>query len=252
MSEPIQTPEEGTEKQESVTTETETPEEVAVTTPTEEAEAASTEAATEQASQEPQPQADPYKGKFVASQREAILLNERHKVAEARIESLTKQDTPTDEAMRVLYPEWDNLDEYNKRVLIRQETIAMQNARVQAQQQEIIDRQKLDDELDSVIDANPKLKGKEAEFKRFARNPKNRGISAEVLAKAFLFDASDDEPAPTTPMPKAEGLPAGNGGPREPLKPKKISGEEASNLRKNNYNEWRRLVLAGVIDEDIE
>jgi hypothetical protein len=200
---------------------------------------------TEQTSPEPQP--EPYKEKFVASQRESILNNERVKVANARLESLTKQDTPTDEGMKALYPEWDNLDEYNKRVLIRQETIAMQNAKVIAEQQELRDRQRLEDELDSVIETNAKLRGKESDFKRFARSPKNRGISADVLAKAFLFDAEEDS-APT-PTNKPTGLPAGNGGPRGPLKPKKISLEESKILRETNYREYKRLLNAGMFEE---
>jgi hypothetical protein len=110
MPEDIQTTDEATEQQESVTTETETPEEVADTTSTDEAEEPSTEESTEQASTGVQPeQADPYKEKFVHSQRESILNHERVKVANARIEQLTKLDTPTDEAMRELYSDWDSL-----------------------------------------------------------------------------------------------------------------------------------------------
>jgi hypothetical protein len=245
--EPILTPDEGTETTEPVTQPTITEETVAPQ-PTAEAETTSTEEVTEPAS-EPQPQADPYKEKAINQGRENILLNERVKAVNTRIEQLTKQDTPTDEAMRALYPEWDNLDDYNKRVLVRQETIAMQNARVIAEQQELRDRQKLEDELDGVIDANPKLAGKEAEFKRFARSPKNRGVNAEVLAKAFLYDGDDE--TPVTPAPKPEGLPAGNGGPREPLKPKKISIEEAAQIRKTDYPRYMELIKNKQIDNDI-
>jgi hypothetical protein len=248
MSEPIQTPEEGTETKDQVTpqadpapVEPQSTDDVTPETPTGDVQPEDVTP--------PQPEVVP-KEKFVASQRESILNNERVKVAESRLESLTKQDTPTDEAMRALYPEWDSLDDYNKRVLVRQETIAMQNARVIAEQQAIIDRQKLEDELDSVIDANDKLKGKEAEFKRFARSPKNRGINAEILAKAFLYDGSDGEPA-TPPAPKPEGLPAGNGGPRDPLKPKKISIEDAAEIRKTDSKRYMELAKSGQIESDI-
>lgn len=201
----------------------------------------------------PQPAAPDYKQKFVDSSKESILNAERVNVANERIEQLTKTDTPTDEAMRLLYPEWDNLDDYNKRVLIRQEATAMQQASILAKQQEIDARQKLEDQLDDVIDNSgyaPKLKGKEAEFKRFAWNPKNRGIAAETLAKAFLFDAEDDTPAPN-PIPMQEALPTGSGGPRGDLTPKKISIEDAREIRKTNYKEWKRLLDAGMIEEDI-
>jgi hypothetical protein len=246
----IQTPPEGTEETEVTTPqagqEPETPQTPPIEVPT--APAEGQEPATPAT---PQPATPDYKDKFVASQRESILNAERVNVANERIEQLTKTDTPTDEAMRQLYPEWDNLDDYNKHVLIRQETAAMQTAAVLAKQQEIDARQKLDDELDDVIDNSeyaPKLQGKEAEFKRFARSPKNRGIAAETLAKAFLFDAEPD-PAPMTPQ--SEALPAGSGGPRDPLKPHRMSIEDAALLKQTNYKEYVRLVKAGAIEEDI-
>jgi hypothetical protein len=243
--EPIQTPDEGTETTEPVT-QSEITEETVALEPTAEAETTSTEEVTEPAS-EPQPQLVP-KEKFVASQRESILNNERIKVAETRIDQLTKQDTPTDEAMKLLYPEWDQLDEYNKKVLVRQETIAMQQARLLNEQQQILDRQKLEDELDTIIETNPKLQGREADFKRFARSPKNRGINAEVLAKAFLYDG-DDETQP--PAPKTEAIPSGNGGPREPLKPKKLTIEAAAILRQTNYPAYMEAVKNKRIESDI-
>jgi hypothetical protein len=196
----------------------------------------------------PQPQAPDYKQKFVDSSKESILNAERVNVANERINQLTKTDTPTDEAMRVLYPEWDQLNEITKKTLIRQETIAMQQSQTLAKQQEIDARQKLEDQLDDVIENSeyaPKLTGKESEFKRFARNPKNRGIAADTLAKAFLFDV-EPEPQPT---PMTEALPAGSGGPREPLTPKKISIEEAAEIRKTDYKKYKALLDSGQIEE---
>lgn len=256
MLEPIQTTEEVTEEQEIVTPASEVTEESVApeSAASEEQVETSTEQATiEQPSPEPQSAPAGYvpKDKFVASAQESILNAERVKVRDARIEQLTIQDTPTDEAMRALYPEWDQLDEYNKRVLIRQETIAMQNARTLAKQQDILDRQQLEDELDQVIENNPKLSGKEAEFKRFARNPKNRGIAAEVLAKAFLFDVEDEiSQAPTPQLMTTEALPAGSGGPRGDLKPKKISLEEARAIRQTDHKRYLELVKSGQIEED--
>jgi hypothetical protein len=248
MENTVQTPDEGTELQEQVTPQAD-PEMETPQTPSE-----VVETPQEQISQEPlTPAAPDYKEKFVHSQRESILNAERVRVKEAQLDSLTKQDTPTDEAMRGLYPEWDNLDDYNKRVLIRTETIAMQNAATRKEQQEIIARQKLEDEVESIMD-DPKfikLKGREAEFKRFALKPANRGLSAEVIAKAFLFDADEEAPqVPADPQPKTrEALPTGSGGPRTPLKPKKISIEDAAEIRKTDYKRYKELVDADAIEE---
>jgi hypothetical protein len=244
----IQTPAQGTE-QEPVTPqvdqEPETPE---VTPPVEPAAPAAPEPETPATAQ---PATPDYKQKFVDSSKESILNAARVDVANDRINELTKTDTPTDEAMRQLYPEWDAMDAFTKGVLIKQEATAMQQANLLAKQQEIDARQKLEDQLDDVIDNSeyaPKLKGKEADFKRFARNPKNRGIAAETLAKAFLFDAEGETPAPN-PTPMTEALPTGSGGPREPLKPKKISIEDAAQIRKTDYKRYKQLLDSGAIEE---
>jgi hypothetical protein len=250
MSEPIQTPEQGTELQEQAipqaSPEMETPQipdEAAAQTP-------QVDAQPEDAPQQPAPapQSPDYKQKFVESQREAILLNERLKNEKTRIESLTKQDTPTDEAMRKVYPEWDTFNDVTKQAYIKLEAQNMRQARIEAQQQDILDRQRLEDQLDEVIE-NPKfakLRGKESDFKRFARSPKNRGISAEVLAQAFLFDV---EETPTNPTPMREALPTGSGGPRGSLKPKKISIEEAAEIRKTDYKRYKELLDSNQIEE---
>lgn len=247
MPEPIQTPEEGTEITEEITPQVDLQPET-VETPIEEITAP-------EADPQPQPAPEGYvpKQKFVASAQESILNAERIKVANTRIEQLTKNDTPTDEAMRQLYPAWDQMDEFSKTVLIRQETLAMQQAAQTVRQQDIIARQQLEDEIESLLD-NPKyskLISKQAEFKRFAMRKENRGIPADKLAAAFLFDGEDETP-PTTPNPaptKDPGLEKGSGGPRIPPKPKKVSLEEAGNLRKTNYKEYMRLLKAGMIED---
>jgi hypothetical protein len=203
------------------------------------------EPATEQTPQDETAQPD-YKQKFVDSQREAILLAERNKIKEARLEQLTKTDTPTDEAMRLVYPEWDDLNEVTRKALVKQEALEMRQRNWEAKQQEILDRQMLQEQIEEVIENNPKLTGKEAQFKRFAANPKNKGISAEVLAKAFLFDIEDEAPAP---VQKTEALPTGSGGPRGDISPKKVSLEDAAKIRKSDYKRYMELVKNDQIEE---
>lgn len=240
----IQTPPEGTE-QEPVIPQID-PE---IETPTPETPSEAPETPVEQPSPEPQPTAPDYKQKFVDSQREAILLAERNKAKEAQLESLTKQDTPTDEAMRQLYPEWDTFTDITKQAFVGIEAQNMRQARIESQQRDISARQQLDDKLEEFLETPPeafkKITGKEAEFKRFAKKKNNIGLSLETLAKAFLFDAEEETP----PTPMREALPAGSGGPRDPLKPKKISSEEASKLRTTDYKRWLELVKADATEE---
>ena len=236
MEEEIQTTDEVTE--EVVTpavTETETPE-----IPSEEVETPEVE--------NPEPSLEPdYKRKFVESSRESILNAERVKVRDAQLEKLTKTDTPTDEAMRLVYPEWDDFNEVTKKTLVKQEAQEMRQHSIEAKQSEILERFRFDEDLQATIEGNPKLEGKESAFKKFVANPKNKGISADVLAKAFLFDVE----IPTAPVPKGEALPTGNGGPREDLKPKKMSIEDAATLRKTDNNRYMELAKAGLIDDEI-
>lgn len=255
MENTIQTPELGTEQE--ITTpqageEMETPQtpgEVVVDPPI--------EADPQPEPPSPEPQPNPpvdYKDKFVESQREAILQHERIKQRDAQIESLTKQDTPTDEAMRALYSNWDELDPASKNFYIKQEAQEMRQRRLEAQQQDLLARQQLDDKLDDFLENPPdqfkKLAGRETDFRRFAKRKNNIGLSLDTLAKAFLFDAEEETPATPNPQPMSrEALPTGNGGPRTPLKPKKISLEEAGKIRKTDYKRYKELVDADAIEE---
>ncbi len=247
----IQTPDEGTEE-EKVTPEVDQTEETvepsSVTPPDEEQ---PENPAPEQPSPEPSPSVD-YKQKFVDSQREGILQHERIKQKEAQIESLTKTDTPTDEGMRKLYSDWDTFNDVTKQAYIRIEAQNMRQSRIEAQQSQILARQELDDKLNDFLESPPdefnKLAGKESEFRRFAKRRNNIGLPLETLAKAFLFDAEEEAP----PVPTREALPAGSGGPRGDLKPKKMSPEEARALRETNFEAWRQAVKGGRIDNELD
>jgi len=253
MNEEIQTPEEGTELEEVVTPKDDQEQQTPDNLPVEESPEGDGEGEEAPVQQpDPKPPVD-YKQKFVDSQKEAILLNERNRIKDSRIEQLTKQDTPTDEAMRQLYPDWDTFNDIAKKAYIKVEEANLRQARLEARQQEIDDRLKLDEQVEDILE-NPKflskLKGREADFKRFAKKKENRGISGEILAQAFLFDASDDEAPAVEHKPNlSPGLERGNGGPRQAPKPKKLSLEDAANLRKTNYKEYMRLLNAGMIEE---
>ncbi len=250
MNEELQTPVEGTEPTEEVTPQVDPEQETLETPPAEEV-----PEETEQTSPQPEEQPeDPYKKKFVESQREAILQNERLKVKDARIEHLTTKDTPTDDEMRSLFPEWDQLDDYNKRVLTNQEAVSRRALRAEARADALATKQEFDDRLDDFLETPPdeykNLSGRESDFRRFAKKKENVGLSLPILAKAFLFDLSD-EITPEHKPTLTPGLEKGSGGPRQAPKPKKIFGEEAKRLRETDYKEWKRLVLAGQIEEEL-
>lgn len=245
--EEIQTPVEGTEQT------VETPDDNIEVSEKETPQTPEVEQEIEQPVQpEPKPELD-YRNKFVESQREAILQNERLKQKDAHINKLTNKDTPTDDEMRSLIPEWDQLDDYNKRVNIQIRQADKRALAAEERANALERKREFEDSLEDFTDSPPQefkgLKGKESEFKRFANRKANVGLPLDILAKSFLFDIQDEiepEHKPTlTP-----GLERGSGGPRSAPKTK-ISLEEARTLRETNYSKYMDLVKAGQIEEDI-
>lgn len=204
--------------------------------------------ATESTETDTEPEQPDYKQKFVESSKESILNAERVRLAQDQIEKLTKYDTPTDEFMREAYPEWDTFNEVTQKALMKTEAQELRQHRIEAQQADILAQMKLERELTDVFISNPQLAGKEADFKRFAMNPKNKGISVDVLAKAYLFDAEEEQPKPQ----QGAAIPQGNGGSREPLKQKKVSLEEARIIRETDPQRHRELVQQDMIETELE
>lgn len=251
MSEEIQTPPDGTDLQEPVTPTVETPQDdLGLETP----ETPPVEAPAPEQAPPQQPPVD-YKDKFVQSQREAILLNARNQQKDAQLSKLTSKDTPTDDELRSLYPWWDdpNVDNATREFYKDQATRDKQLKATQTLAQTALQKLEFAEKLDDFIEEPPTefkgLKGKEAEFKRFAKKKDNIGLPLDTLAKAFLFDVSDDLPPAHTPT-LTPGLENGTGGPRTAPKPKKMPIEEASKLRQTNYREYQRLVMAGQIETE--
>lgn len=254
MSESIQTTEEVTEFAEETPAiepqEQETPQAPTV----EEAQGEQPEGQGNEQAPTQQPQVD-YKDKFVQSQREAILLNERNKQKEAQLSKLTSKDTPTDDEMRSLYSWWDNpdVDQATRDYYLERTQVDRRLKATESLAQTALQKLEFSEKLDDFVEEPPqefsKLKGKEAEFKRFAKRKDNIGLPLETLAKAFLFDASEDAPPVHTPV-KTPGLENGTGGPRQAPKPKKISLADAKALRETNFEEYRRLSKEGMIEEE--
>lgn len=255
MSEPIQTPPDGTEfTEETPAIEPQEPETPQTPPVEEQPEGAQPEGQGTEQTPSQQSQVD-YKDKFVHSQREAILQNARLKQKDAQLSHLTSKDTPTDDEMRSLYTWWDapNVDDstrdFYREQVARDKKLRATESLANAALQKLEFSEKLDDFVEEPPAEFKRLKGKEAEFKRFAKRKDNIGLPLDTLAKAFLFDASEDAPPVHAPV-KTPGLENGTGGPRQAPKPKKLSLEDARELRKTNFEEYRRLSLAGMIEEE--
>jgi hypothetical protein len=235
--------------------ETDTPE-----TPTEDrenSEPESEETQEEEESEPPQPpekpqvepEEPPYKQKFRESARENQIAQERLRQKDARITQLTTIETPTEEELRRAYPFWDELEEiakdaYRRLYLTENRTRKLENTVL-----DLIEEKEWERDFARLVSSNPKLKGREEEFKRYAYKPSHKTVPLNTLVKAFFYEFP--EPQAHSPKPKP-GLERGSGGPKSLPKPKKIPLEEAKKIRETDYRKYLELVKSGQIEEDIE
>jgi hypothetical protein len=195
--------------------------------------------------QQQQPQEPDYKEKFAQSTRENQILAAKVSQYESRRE-LTNQ--PTETELKAAFPTWDFMSETEKDIAKRQLVSERKAEAALAAQQRRDEDEKWNNQLEFEITSNPDLSGKEREFKEYASKPTHRGAPVDVLADAFLHKATSTPPPKNTPR---QVLNTGTGGPKESVKPKKVSLEEATVIRKTDYKRYMELVKAGLIEEDI-
>lgn len=202
-----------------------------------------------------QPQTPPapdYKEKFTQSAKEGILQHERVKLRDARIEQLTKTENPTDDELRAKYPWWDNaeVDEatrtFYRGELIKEKRLARTENIALTLSEKLEYNEKLDDFIEDPSEEFKGLRGKEMEFKRFAKRKENIGIPIDKLAKAFLFDVKDELPKDHKLSPRP-GLERGQGGPKTVEKAQALTPEQEMELMTKDPGRYADLVRKGVI-----
>jgi hypothetical protein len=194
-----------------------------------------------------------YRKRYEDSSREAhILYSKNRKMTEA-IEKASQVAEPTEEELKAEFPEWDTMSDFEQRMakdnLVNKKkldgiTAVSKDFRDMDAWNKKVDEFLIDPE---VLIKNPGLDGKEEEFKTFVSKETRRGVDFETLVSAFLYSESQ------TPTKKNKGsmFETGTAGDSEKPKPKgdKITTEEAIRLRQTNYNEYRRLLQEGKIDD---
>jgi|TARA_Y100000034_G_scaffold19875_1_gene22601 hypothetical protein len=213
-------------------------------------------------SEDPEPEPTPspeidYKKKFTESTREAQILHSKNKKLNEAMQKAGEVAEPTDEDLQVAYPKLDIeiMDESEKQ-LFKDNLMNKQRFELITEATKVTKKveewySKVDKHLadPETLVKNPGLEGREAEFKVFATKPTRRGVEFEDLTKAFLYDIE------SKPKPKKKGkmFEEGSGGSNEKPNPKgdKITADQARKLRETNYNEYKRLLVAGKIKTDI-
>lgn len=189
------------------------------------------------------------KEKFVASAREAQVLHSKVK----GFEKASEVKDPTEEDMKKEYPEWEDLSDFEQKTAKKNWIQDRRNEAIDSvvAESKNVDEwnKKVDEKIEdpqTLID-EPRLEGKTDDFKIFASKPSRRGVDFEDLIKAFLFDVDENKPA----KKKGKMFEDGTGGESKKQKPKnKLSIEEGSKLKERNYEEYKRQLLAGNIEED--
>lgn len=191
-----------------------------------------------------------YREKFTESTREAQVLTAKNKKLTEIIDKASELDEPTEEELRREYFDWEGLSEVEQKLA---KDNLMNKKKFELVHQAVQETKKIDewaDKLDKFIEESsasgkyPELEGMEDTFRRFSMKPTRRGVDFEDLVKAFLFDV--------TPPAKNKGslLETGTGGPKE-LKPKTLSVEDISKIRKADPKRYRSLIKEGKIRIEI-
>lgn len=194
----------------------------------------------------PKEEYDALDTRYKESSGEALFLREQLKKNENTRRELTKE--PTEQELRAAFPDWDELSDAEQRSSrlayeARRDTAALRLER----EQEKAEKQ-WNDDLESAIDANPALEGRESAFKEFANKPSRKGVDMELLVNAFLHDAPAKQ---NQSKPLKQGLESPNGGPRDPVSSKKKwTGEERLALQKSDPRKYREMLMRGDFDGD--
>jgi hypothetical protein len=196
--------------------------------------------------------AEEWKEKFTHSSREAQILHAKNKKVNEAIEEASKIEPPTEDEMKGIYSDWEEMTEFEKRMAKDNEANKRFKESITKVTTEFSNMDKWQQKVDTFLDdpANlskyPGIDGREEQFKMFATKQSRVNVDFEDLIPAFLFKAGEKRKAGKS---KGKMFPTGKGGAKKKSRANdgKISQAAARQLRKNDYNKWRQFVSAGKI-----
>lgn len=202
----------------------------------------------------PTPPAKPpidYKAKFEASSREAQVIGFKNKEVNKAIEEAGALPEPTEDEMKALHGNWDELDSTMKGLLKDNLLSKRKFELIHTATSKFKEVDQWNEKVDTYVQdpatlANhPELEGKQEEFKAFASKPTRRGVDFDDLVLAFQGEQAKTK----LPPKKGQMFEQGSGGPATPPAPKddKLSPAEGEALRKSDYKKFVQLLKAGKI-----
>jgi len=186
------------------------------------------------------------------STQEAQVLHARDKKLFETLEAIDEIPEPTEEELVKEFPDWDVMTEFEKRIAKNDIINGKKFNSLDKMRKDFKDIDVWQGKIDEFIEdpknltKYPKIDGRTDEFKIFASKPSRRGVDFEDLIPAFLYDNE-------TNRPKHKGKMFETGqGDSKPTKPKsnKLSIEDARELRKTDYNKFKKLLIAGKIESE--
>lgn len=180
------------------------------------------------------------KEKFANSAREAQVLSGKVKELEEKL----KGSSLTDDEVKQEYPEWDQLTQNEQR--LARENLSMR--RNLSNISMTLNDLSYEKQLQQIKQQNPGLTGRESDFEQFCKKPTHKGVSLEVLAKAFLFEVESDDPARKAPKKEVKGLETGVPVvPKAAIKKEEYTTAQIEDIYKNDKKRYNDLVRAGKI-----
>lgn len=199
-----------------------------------------------------EPKQDPYKKRYEDSTREAQVLYAKSKKMSDAIAKAGEIQEPTEEQLKVEFPEWDEMSAFEQRMGKESLMNRLKLEAIGAVAKDFKDmdswNKKIDDFLadPEVLAEHPELEGREGDFKIFASKDTRRGVDFSDLVSAFLYTA---ESSPK-PVNKGKMFETGSGGDNQ--RPKKETGkitfEEGQKLKDTNYKLYIRMLKENKIE----
>lgn len=195
-----------------------------------------------------------YRKKFGESTRQNQILASQYAELQKVLGDITKEEVPTDDEMVALIgkEDWDYMSDREKnnerRLMVlekREQKRTFEFNRLEAERESL-------NQLNTYIESEPRLKGKENEFYEFVTRPSSKGASMEVLLTAFLFETTpivNTDPTPVVeeiPPSLERGTPSGNMPPVDTGKPT-YTEEQIKLLRTTDHKKYNDLVRKGII-----
>ena len=172
------------------------------------------------------------------------------------IDKAYQMDPPTEEELKIEFPEWDDLSDFekkigkdnlhNKKITTRIRHVRAEQKQTEDEIKEYVNNLEVHTIKPDTLKKYPLLDGKQNALRKFAQDvPTRIGMNFDDLIELFLVKTAK-------PKQNNKGgmFPGNQGGPKPP--PNKNAGKigliEARAIREKDYGQYKRLVEQNKID----